>query len=78
MPGPSLSHRLPALVVWLSFGLRGPGTATEGEERLKRVCPARSSGARLARPATGSSKEDGMGQVIIGMDPHKRSATIEV
>ena len=25
--GPSLSHRLPTLVVWLSFGLRGPGVA---------------------------------------------------
>jgi hypothetical protein len=24
-PGPSLSHRLPTLVVWLCFGLRGPG-----------------------------------------------------
>ena len=24
-PGRSLSHRLPTLVVWLSFGLRGPG-----------------------------------------------------
>ena len=26
-PGLSLSHRLPTLVVWLSFGLRGPGAA---------------------------------------------------
>ncbi|WP_420118849.1 hypothetical protein, partial [Micromonospora sp.] len=26
-PGLSLSHRLPTLVVWLSFGLRGPGVA---------------------------------------------------
>ena len=34
-PGPSLSFRLPALVVWLSFGLRGPGAAVSGE-RLKR------------------------------------------
>jgi hypothetical protein len=34
VPGSSLSHRLPTLVVWLSFGLRGPGTA--GKERLKR------------------------------------------
>jgi hypothetical protein len=33
--GPSLSHRLPTLVVWLSFGLRGPGVA-QGGERLKR------------------------------------------
>jgi hypothetical protein len=35
VPGSSLSFRLPALVVWLSFGLRGPGAAM-GEERLKR------------------------------------------
>jgi hypothetical protein len=34
VPGSSLSHRLPALVAWLSFGLRGPGAV--GEERLKR------------------------------------------
>jgi hypothetical protein len=27
VPGSSLSFRLPALVVWLSFGLRGPGAA---------------------------------------------------
>ncbi len=26
-PGLSLSHRLPTLVVWLSFGLREPGVA---------------------------------------------------
>jgi hypothetical protein len=35
VPGSSLSFRLPALVVWLSSGLRGPGAAV-GEERLKR------------------------------------------
>jgi hypothetical protein len=34
VPGPPLSHRLPALVVWLSFGLRRPGAANLGEERL--------------------------------------------
>jgi hypothetical protein len=31
----SLSHRLPTLVVWLSFGLRCPGRR-KGGERLKR------------------------------------------
>ena len=35
VPGSSLSLRLPTLVVWLSFGLRGPGAAMS-EERLKR------------------------------------------
>jgi hypothetical protein len=35
VPGSSLSFRLPTLVVWLSFGLRGPGAAMGGE-RLKR------------------------------------------
>jgi hypothetical protein len=34
VPGSSLSIRLPTLVVWLSFGLRGPGAV--GEKRLKR------------------------------------------
>jgi hypothetical protein len=38
VPGSSLSIRLPALVVWLSFGLRGPGAAGS-EERLKRGLP---------------------------------------
>ena len=32
VPGWSLSFRLPALVVWLSFGLRGPGAAMERGE----------------------------------------------
>jgi hypothetical protein len=34
VPGSSLLIRLPALVAWLSFGLRGPGAV--GRERLKR------------------------------------------
>jgi hypothetical protein len=34
VPGSSLSLRLPTMVVWLSFGLRGPGAM--GKERLKR------------------------------------------
>ena len=32
MPGTSLSIRLPTLVVWLSFGLRGLGAAVERGE----------------------------------------------
>ena len=35
VPGSSLSFRLPALVAWLSSGLREPGAAL-GRERLKR------------------------------------------
>ena len=34
-PGPSLSFRLPTLVVWLSHGLRGPGFVVSWV-RLKR------------------------------------------
>lgn len=33
-PGSSLSNRLPTMIVWLSHGLRRPGTA--GQERLKK------------------------------------------
>src|SRR5262245_55263509 len=44
----------------------------------KGVCSARSSGALLADNSTLSQQEAPMGRVIIGMDPHKRSATIEV
>ena len=36
VPRLSLSHRLPALVVWLSFGLRGLGAANLGEAGVSR------------------------------------------
>jgi hypothetical protein len=39
VPGSSLANRLPTLGVWLSHGLRGPGTAVSGE-RLERGLPA--------------------------------------
>jgi hypothetical protein len=45
--GPSLSLRLPTLVVWLSFGLRGPGVANgsgeaqEGFAQLEAALPSR-------------------------------------
>src|ERR1019366_5100442 len=43
------------------------------------VCATRSSGALPARmPAVGASEEDEMVAVVIGMDPHKRSAPSEV
>src|SRR5262249_54489832 len=55
-----------ARVPWAGRGSRG-------------VCSARSSGALPARPAqSGFGQEEQMSEVIIGMDPHKRSATIEV
>jgi transposase len=51
-----------------------------GEVWLKRVCPARSSAALLV--VRGDVDSEGevslMSRVVIGMDPHKRSATIEV
>ena len=40
MPGSSLSFRLPTLVAWLSFGLRGPGIDTVSGEWLKRGLPS--------------------------------------
>src|SRR6476469_2530033 len=46
-PGSSLSLRLPTLVVWLSFGLRGPGVAPElgeaqeGSVPLEAALPSR-------------------------------------
>src|SRR6266540_1753612 len=43
------------------------------------VCPARSSAALLADISRSLIEEEvGVARVIIGMDPHKRSATIEV
>jgi len=51
----------------------GQGEAQEG------LCAARSSGA-LPSPRSHwrSGREDAKNAVVIGMDPHKRSATIEV
>src|SRR3954466_5928359 len=73
--------RLPTLVVWLSFGLRGPGVA-RARRGSRRVCCTRSSVALPARqPGVDRALEDSVEQaqrVVIGMDPHKRSATIEV
>ena len=45
-PGLSLSHRLPTLVVWLSFGPRSagvarPGEAQEGFAQLEVALPSR-------------------------------------
>jgi Transposase len=64
--------------VWLSFGLRGPGVAygrgeaQEGFVLLEVAVPSRLD------TVVGSSDRRGMSAVVIGMDPHKRSATIEV
>jgi transposase len=62
--------------VWLSFGLRGPGTV--GKERLKRGLPALEVAVPSSPVRHSKGQEEQMGTVIIGMDPHKRSATIEV
>src|SRR5262249_9660891 len=79
VPGPSLSTRLPTLGVWLSHGLRGPGIAGMSVERLKRGLPC---SKQRGPPRPGwfglGGLEVHVGAVVIGMDPHKRSATIEV
>ena len=67
----------PRLVVWLSHGLRGPGTAEQGEAqegsaRLEVELPS------LLDIPSGSSREALMTRVVIGIDPHKRSVTIEM
>jgi hypothetical protein len=68
------------LVVWVSFGLRGPGVALrvgqaqEGFVLLEVAVPSRlEHRCRIERV-----EQAEMGPVVIGMDPHKRSATIEV
>lgn len=81
-PGLSLSHRLPTLVVWLSFGLRRPGVAPgrgeaqEGFARLEVALPSRLDNQvnRASEDALTVTSD----RAVIGMDPHKRSATIEV
>src|SRR5215207_3423690 len=86
-PGLSLSHRLPTLVVWLSLGLRGPGVARragearEGFAKLEAAVPSSldipggaSSGGRMGSVQAGQDAD----RVVVGMDPHERSVTIEV
>jgi transposase len=86
-PGLSLSHQLPTLVVWLSFGLRGPGAvrrageAREGFAKLEAAVPSTldipggaSNGGRRSKALAGQDAD----RVVVGMDPHKRSVTIEV
>jgi hypothetical protein len=51
VPGSSLSIRLPTLVVWLSFGLRGPGCRSERGEAQE--------GFALLEVAVPSLLEDG-------------------
>src|SRR5439155_18945589 len=41
-------------------------------------CPARSSVALPAEPRSVTARRRCVGRVVIGMDPHKRSATIEI
>ena len=71
----SAAHRL----VWLSHGLRGPGhrglgVAQEGIAQLMAAMPSRPVQPDRSKeePVAGSER------VVIGMDPHKRSVTIEV
>ena len=61
--GSHLACTLPVTAAW--SGSRGD-------------CPAQSSAALLAEPLFGHSEEASVGRVVIGMDPHKRSATIEI
>ena len=72
----------PPAAVWLSHGLRSPGTAgsgvaQEGIALLEAAVPSRpdhQSGSR-----SGGQRDEQLSErVVIGMDPHKRSVTIEV
>jgi hypothetical protein len=80
-PGSSLSVRLPTLGVWLSFGLLEPdvawaGSGSRGLARLEAALPSR------LETGLDRASEGRMGSttawVVIGMDPPKRTATIEV
>ena len=66
--------------MWLLFGLREPGVA-HGRERLKRGLPKLEVAVPSLLETTDGrieSRRHQVGAVVIGMDPHKRSATIEV
>ena len=76
LAGRSLRGCPPNAGVALFWRASWPGTAAWGGSR--RVCSARRSVALLAGPQHSAGKEGGVGRVIIGVDPHKLSATIEV
>jgi hypothetical protein len=72
--GSSLLHRLGA---WLLFGLREPGAAM-GRERLKRGRQLEVAVPSLARTHQMTGRRAEAKAVVVGIDPHDRSATIEV
>ena len=72
-------------LIWAAHPLSGCGSpsvccpsGTVTRRGSRRDCPARSSTAHLAVPSARARREQHMSQVIIGVDPHKLSATIEV
>src|SRR6266540_1091101 len=75
----TLSSRLPTGgLVWLFHGVRSRWAPLAGSGS-RGVCSARRSVALLRRqPRVGRTGGSLVGRVVIGTDPHKRSATIEV
>src|SRR4051794_3125109 len=68
--------------VWLTHGMRGPGTAgseeaQEGSAQLEVALPSRLDDQVSVRVSGGCMQQQAE-RVVIGMDPHKRSVTIEV
>ena len=81
MIGLSLSHRLPTALRCGSL-MACASRSPQGRSGSGRDCSAPSSRALRTRQHVGSTMEVPMTaeqpRVVIGMDPHKRSATIEV
>jgi hypothetical protein len=82
-PGRRSHIGCPRLVVWLSHGLRDPGIDPEQGEAQERFAQLEVAVPSRARQHIGSSMEERMAvaesaRVVVGMDPHKRSVTIEV
>ena len=72
----SAAHAVRVALIWPALA----GRRLWAGRGSRAVCAARSSGALPARTPLSDrvSGATGMGAVVIGMDPHKRSATIEV
>ena len=77
--------------MWLSFGLREPGVAPGSGEAQERYAPLEAAlpsdstttgksigGFEMGRTVTKPSSAAVAARVVIGMDPHKRSVTVEV
>src|SRR5262249_37529311 len=67
----------PPAVTGVALSWHAPWPGAVAGRGSRRVCSARSSGARSRRQVPVSEEVAGVDRVIIGVDPHKLSVTLE-